>query len=65
MEHLPPLEPDDHSHEGHGYIAVNQAFCDAMIRAIRAGLERPPMIGIDHRPGTRNPLSWGPHRPRP
>jgi hypothetical protein len=36
---------------------MNARFIAAMARAIRAGLERPPMIGIDKRPGTRVPIN--------
>jgi len=33
----------------------NDKFCAAMKRAVAAGLESPPMIGIDTRPGTKAP----------
>lgn len=33
----------------------DQDFCTAMMRAIRADREHPP-IGIDARPGTTNPV---------
>jgi hypothetical protein len=35
--------------------AQDEDFCDAMAQAWRLGLEKPPMIGVDTRPGTRNP----------
>ena len=34
---------------------MNAGFVAAMAAAIRAGLERPPRIGIDRVPGTKNP----------
>jgi hypothetical protein len=38
----------------------DQAFVTAMTRAIRAGLERPPQIGIDKRPCTKSPREFAP-----
>jgi hypothetical protein len=35
---------------------MNGKFVAAMAAAIRAGLERPPRIGIDRTPGTKKPL---------
>jgi hypothetical protein len=37
------------------YLAMDRAFVAAMARAIRLRLERPERIGIDKRPGTKNP----------
>jgi len=34
---------------------MNDRFVAAMAAAIRAGLERPPRVGIDRTPGTKNP----------
>ncbi len=34
---------------------MNERFVAAMAAAVRAGLERPPRVGIDQRPGTKNP----------
>jgi hypothetical protein len=34
---------------------MNWKFVRAMAAAIRAGLERPPRVGIDPLPGTKNP----------
>jgi hypothetical protein len=34
---------------------MNQRFAAAMAAAIRARLERPPRVGIDRTPGTKNP----------
>ena len=34
---------------------MNQKFIKAMAAAIRAGHERPPRVGIDRTPGTKNP----------
>jgi hypothetical protein len=36
-------------------IRMNDRFIAAMGRAIRERLERPPRVGIDTTPGTRNP----------
>jgi predicted nucleic acid-binding protein len=33
------------------------AFVDAMHRAVARRLEHPPMVGVDTRPGTRNPIT--------
>jgi hypothetical protein len=35
---------------------MNKRFVAAMAAAIRAGLERPPRVGIDPTPGTKSPL---------
>jgi hypothetical protein len=40
----------------------NENFIAAMAAAIRAGLERPPRVGVDRRPGTKNPTSYFPER---
>ena len=37
---------------------MNAEFIAAMAAAIRAGLERPPRVGIDPRPGTKNPTNY-------
>jgi len=34
---------------------MNDRFIAAMAAAIRAGLERPPRVGIDRTPGTKKP----------
>jgi len=34
---------------------MNDRFVAAMVAAIRAGLERPPRVGIDLTPGTKKP----------
>jgi hypothetical protein len=34
---------------------MNDRFVAAMAAAIRAGLERPPRVGMDCTPGTKNP----------
>ena len=41
---------------------INGKFVDAMAAAIRAGLERPPRVGIDRTPGTKSPLYLRPPR---
>jgi hypothetical protein len=41
---------------------MNQRFVAAMAAAIRAGLERPPRVGIDPTPGTKSPLYLSPPR---
>jgi len=35
----------------------DEHFCEAMARAIRDGLEHPPMIGMDTTPGTSRPVT--------
>ena len=35
----------------------DQHFCEVMLAAVKAGREHPPMVGIDNRPGTRNPIA--------
>jgi hypothetical protein len=37
---------------------MNTRFITAMAAAIRAGLERPPRVGIDSTPGTKNPTNY-------
>jgi hypothetical protein len=39
-------------------VEMNTKFIEAMATAIRAGLERPPRVGIDPRPGTKNPTNY-------
>ena len=59
-------------HHGHDdYWANNlarkeqdEAFCDALADAWRKGLEHPPMIGVDTRPGTQHPRLIAPRAPR-
>ena len=34
----------------------DENFCEALIRAVRDGLEHPPMIGMDTTPGTSRPV---------
>lgn len=41
---------------------ANAKFIDRMVQAIREGTERPPMVGMDKRPCTRNPR-FVPHKP--
>jgi hypothetical protein len=36
----------------------NENFIAAMAAAIRGGLERPPQVGVDRRPGTKNPTCY-------
>jgi hypothetical protein len=36
-------------------LRMNSKFVDRMVAAIRAGKERPPMVGVDKRPGTKRP----------
>ena len=63
-EQLEPEEPDEPEEQplyGRSYYQtelrrVNTRFVAAMAAAIRAGLERPPRVGIDRTPGTKNPL---------
>jgi hypothetical protein len=37
---------------------MNAKFITAMAAAIRARVERPPRVGIDPRPGTKNPTNY-------
>jgi hypothetical protein len=39
-------------------LEMNAKFIAAMGAAIRAGFERPPRVGIDRRPGTKNPSNY-------
>ena len=39
-------------------VEMNERFISAMAAAIRARLERSPRVGIDHRPGTKNPSNY-------
>ena len=41
---------------------MNARFIRAMAAAIRAGLERPPRVGIDRTPGTKKPSYLRPPR---
>ena len=55
---------DDEGHwhdwyEGDGLCAQNDAFCAAMMRALQAGHEQVPMLGVDTRPGTQHPQMMG------
>ena len=36
-------------------VYANETFIKLMAQAIRDGLERPPMVGVDKRPCTKNP----------
>jgi len=35
----------------------DMAFCDLMRWAVAQGLEHPPMLGVDTRPGTSRPVT--------
>ena len=63
-EQLEPDEPEDPRLVGRvdyqSLRRMNTSFVAAMAAAIRAGLERPPRVGIDRTPGTKNP-SYVPH----
>jgi hypothetical protein len=58
---LEPLKSDEVRHLGSfPYLKaelhqMNDRFVAAMVAAIRAGLERPPRVGIDRTPGTKKP----------
>jgi len=43
-------------HERRTRLEQDEAFCDLMRWAVAQGLEHPPMIGIDTRPGTSKPI---------
>ena len=47
-------EPDQD--ERRSRWAQDEAFVRAMKRAVAQGLEHPPMVGIDTRPGTSKPI---------
>jgi len=49
----PPEDSDRHEHRTR--IEQDEAFCEAMARAVKQKRESPPMLGIDTRPGTRDP----------
>ena len=62
-----PMSDDDkvQSHETNGtrHLAMDEAFCARMRRAIAAGLERAP-VGVITTPGTKKPKYVAPeHRP--
>ena len=65
---LEPGEPAEERHlVGFPYLQrelqrMNARFIRAMAAAIRAGLERPPRVGIDRTPGTKNPSYLRPPR---
>jgi hypothetical protein len=37
---------------------MNVRFTAAMAAAVRSNLEHPPRVGIDHTPGTKNPMCY-------
>jgi hypothetical protein len=45
-------------YSGAQLLEMNANFIAAMAAAIRAGLERPPRVGIDRTPGTKNPSHY-------
>jgi hypothetical protein len=67
-EKLEPEEPVEVRHLGSfSYLQtelerMNARFIKEMAAAIRAGLERPPRIGIDRTPGTKKPSYLRPPR---
>jgi hypothetical protein len=48
--------PEADDPERHSRWAQDENFCHAMRRAVLRRQEHPPMVGIDTRPGTRNPI---------
>ena len=56
-EFAPHPEPESDRVELRSLWAQDRAFCDAMLRAVNAGRETPPMLGVDTRPGTRSPIT--------
>ena len=57
-------DDESRSHLTNGaYLAMNDAFCVRMSKAIAAGLENAP-IGVVTTPGTKNPRYF-PTEPRP
>ena len=62
------IQSDDEIHSyltigGPSHLAMNEAFCARMRRAIAAGLENVP-IGVVTTPGTKNP-KYVPAEPSP
>jgi hypothetical protein len=51
-----PPEHGDQWIDNRARKAQDEAFCDALAYAWKQGLENPPMIGIDSRPCTANPV---------
>ena len=51
-----PAEHGDQWIDNRSRMAQDKAFCDAMDRARKKRLETPPMIGVDVRPCTVNPI---------
>ena len=67
LEPEEPVEPEEQQLYGRSDYQtelrrVNRRFVVVMAAAIRAGLERPPRIGIDPTPGTKSPLYLSPPR---
>ena len=66
---LEPEEPDEPELLGSDYQTrlqlMDRKFVAAMVAAIRAGLERPPRVGIHRTPGTKSPLYLRPSRISP
>jgi len=61
LEPEEPEEPEEQQPYGRSDYQtelrrLNKRFVVAMAAAIRAGLERPPRVGIDRTPGTKSPL---------
>jgi hypothetical protein len=51
-----PPEHGDQWIDNRARKAQDEAFCDALAYAWKQRLENPPMIGIDTRPCTANPI---------
>jgi hypothetical protein len=64
MLSVPPkyFSESDHWLDNKVRRAQDEAFCDAMDIACRSGLEHPPMIGVDTRPCTKNPMPLMPRK---
>ncbi len=60
VAHPAPAEYGDQWLDNRARKTQDEAFCDALALAWRQGLENPPMIGVDARPCTANPV----HVPR-
>lgn len=51
------------SSEHLAYLCANDLFVKLMTLAAEAGKEHPPMVGVDTRPGTKNPRFIPLYRP--
>ena len=57
-------DPDDVRLVALEIVDQDDKFCQAMLKAVKDGLENVPMIGVDTKPGTQHPRRIEP-RPAP